>query len=402
MEGVKRKLICAGETDQGISAPKSRRQSTDIRHFFNAPTSFTQIDETVVCIEGNPSDEVPSCTGASTRLPDAMGFEVGTEGNSNDEVPSCSGASTRLPDAMRFAVGTEGNPNDEVPSCSGTSTRLSDAMGFDASHNLNMSDKEECSSSASTEGNILPEFQECSSKGVTRDDINDIGCITAGCTSALPPKTIARLLRENVSLPSNTPVHHYLNGGKMVQAYFRKEWLSEYTWLVWSPSQNGAYCKYCVLFAKPPQGRCHGGGTLGKLVQKPFKDFKNAKGKMGVLDKHEKHQYHVDTILTGKEFLLQYEKPNLRLDSIFDACSEQLAASNKLALKSIVECILYCGRQGVSFRGHRDDTTASPEHNRGNFINLVEFRAQTDQVLRTFLNNAPKMQDTLLKLFRMN
>ena len=121
------------------------------------------------------------------------------------------------------------------------------------------------------------------------------------------------------------------------------------------------------------EGKCHGGGQLGKLVLTPFKDFKNAKGKNGVLDKHEKCQYHIDAVLTGKAFLLQCDKPSIRIDSVLDSMSQELAASNKLALKSIVECILYCGRQGISFRGHRDDSTASLDCKKGNFLSLVEY-----------------------------
>ena len=100
-----------------------------------------------------------------------------------------------------------------------------------------------------------------------------------------------------------------------------------------------------------------------------------------MLDKHEKCQYHIDAVLTGKAFLLQCDKPNIRIDSILDSRLQELAASNKLALKSIVESILYCGRQGISFCGHRDYSTASQNFNKGNFLSLVEFRALTDPVL---------------------
>ena len=112
--------------------------------------------------------------------------------------------------------------------------------------NVVTSTEEECSTSAPIE--VLSD--ECCSHDTTGDDINDVGLITAGHASALPQNTIAKLLKEKVPLPSPTPVHRYTNGGKIVQAYFQTHWLNEYSWLVWSPSQSGAYCKYCVLFAK--------------------------------------------------------------------------------------------------------------------------------------------------------
>ena len=160
--------------------------------------------------------------------------------------------------------------------------------------------------------------------------------------------------------------------------------------MVWSPSKEGAYCKYCVLFAKFPQGRCRGGGVLGKLVVTPFQDFKNAKGREGVLDKHESYQYHKDAVLMGKAFLEQCRNPALRIDNVLDMQSQELMKSNRLALKSIVECIIFCGKQGISFRGHRDDYTADPSTNKGNFLALLEFRARTDATLQDFITNAPR------------
>ena len=94
---------------------------------------------------------------------------------------------------------------------------------------------------------------------------------------------------------------------------------------------------------------------MGKLITKPFQDFKNAKGKEGVLDKHATYQYHKDAVLMGKSFLARYDNPVLRVDNMLDA--ESLFKLNKLALTSIIKCIIYCGKQGISFRAHRDYVT---------------------------------------------
>ena len=79
---------------------------------------------------------------------------------------------------------------------------------------------------------------------------------------------------------------------------------------------------------------------MGKLVTKPFQDFKNAKGKEGVLDKHGAYQYHKDVVLMGKSFLARYDNPVLRVDNMLDAESQEVAKLNKLAMKSIIECII--------------------------------------------------------------
>ena len=54
-----------------------------------------------------------------------------------------------------------------------------------------------------------------------------------------------------------------------------------------------------------------------------------------------------------------------------------------------METVILCGRQGIAFRGHRDDGTAVEEDaadNHGNFLALLHFRIQAgDQVLEEHL-----------------
>ena len=123
------------------------------------------------------------------------------------------------------------------------------------------------------------------------------------------------------TLPANKPepVYRYERNGKPLHAYFKHQWLEEYPWLIWSHSKQGAYCKYCVLFAKLPRGKTHGGGLLGKFVTKPFQIFKKAKGKHGVLDTHANYQFYKDAVLNTKDFVMQYENPDKRIDGIIDS-----------------------------------------------------------------------------------
>lgn len=65
-------------------------------------------------------------------------------------------------------------------------------------------------------------------------------------------------------------------------------------------------------------------------------------------------------------------------------------ARNTVVLKSLLECVCFCGKQGLPFRSHRDDYSASEDDNKGNFIELVQFRAKTDEVLRSHLEKAPR------------
>ena len=122
----------------------------------------------------------------------------------------------------------------------------------------------------------------------------------------------------------------------------------------------------------------------------PFKDLKKAKGtKHGILPLHEQNEYHKTAMLRADPFALQELDPNVRIDVQILNQQETEYENNKYALESIVECILYCGKQGIALRGHRDDATADCSTNRGNFIALLEFRAKTDELLKSFMDKCP-------------
>ncbi len=59
------------------------------------------------------------------------------------------------------------------------------------------------------------------------------------------------------------------------------------------------------------------------------------------------------------------------------ARKEQVARNTEV-IKSLLKCTALCGKQGISFRGHRDDPTAPETANTGNFIQLVQFRAENN------------------------
>jgi len=55
---------------------------------------------------------------------------------------------------------------------------------------------------------------------------------------------------------------------------FQHKWLQSFSWLCYSEKFNGAFCKYCVIFAS-----CGGIGSqlLGVFVTKPFQNWKKSK-----------------------------------------------------------------------------------------------------------------------------
>lgn len=63
---------------------------------------------------------------------------------------------------------------------------------------------------------------------------------------------------------------------KSIERYlrFQYNWLVEFNWLAYSDLKSGAFCKFCVLFAKSGGVGCQ---PLGHLVNSPFKNWIKAK-----------------------------------------------------------------------------------------------------------------------------
>ena len=77
--------------------------------------------------------------------------------------------------------------------------------------------------------------------------------------------------------------------------------------------------------------------------------------------------------------------------------------NNLKVIESLFKIVLLCGKQGIALRGHRDDKIdwfeqEEDDHNQGNFIELVRFRAETDETLRKHLQNAPRNAKNLSKM----
>ncbi|XP_072168372.1 uncharacterized protein [Diadema setosum] len=171
-------------------------------------------------------------------------------------------------------------------------------------------------------------------------------------------------------------------GGNNWKVSFQISWLEEYPWLVYSPSQKGGFCKYCTLYAKSNKS------PFGGLVKVPFTKFARAKGKDGILTNHAANMYHKQATDTAKAFISTYQNPESRIDIKLSCEAQRLSETNRHTLVEIVETILLLARQGLSLRGHRDDSTANPLINRGNFLALLEHTAARDPVLDERLRRA--------------
>ncbi len=168
--------------------------------------------------------------------------------------------------------------------------------------------------------------------------------------------------------------------------HFQHSWLEQYNGLVYSESDDGGFCKCCVLFARAEPGK-----ELGVLVNRPLIDYKRATEKL--TDHFQGKKFHKAALQAAEAFTATMNNPDLAIDRRLSSERSKRAAENRLKLSSIAETVLFCGRQGLAFRGHRDDGPSieeNPHANHGNFLALLQFRVQAgDHVLEEHLKTAP-------------
>ena len=181
---------------------------------------------------------------------------------------------------------------------------------------------------------------------------------------------------------------------------FQHRWLSQYNGLVYSELDKGGYCKYCVLFGQAPSSVSN---LTGVLITRPLTNLQKASEKLrehftGV-GTHAARKYHLAAVEKAMHFRSVVEKKQLPVDQQLSKVRTERIAENREKLKSIAETVIFCGRQGIALRGHRDDwkhVEESSEVNPGNFISLLYFRVQSgDQVLANHLQSGGHRRNAL-------
>ena len=208
----------------------------------------------------------------------------------------------------------------------------------------------------------------------------DIGVLVKrGKLQSLTQSMKLRLVNHTPDSKFNYP-KTYLNG---CNRRFKPEWVYSHSWLHYSASEDGVSCKACALFG-PSEIKQQ---KLGSLVSKPFSLWTK---QSFVFKNHEQLAYHQSSMTKITTFKESCSKLTHNVASILNTARKEQVSRNTKVIKSLLKCATFCGKQGISLHGHRDDSTASESVNTGNFIQLVQFRAENDDVLRTYLETAPR------------
>ena len=158
---------------------------------------------------------------------------------------------------------------------------------------------------------------------------------------------------------------------------------------MYSRQENGGYCLPCVLFARSTDVR----KGKGVFVEAAFTNFKKV---YESCDLHASREYHKDAVAACDAFVGVMSG---RRESVAVQLSQEFrdtVLKNRQILRSIVDTILFCGRQNIGLRGHRDSATdlesQGAQSNHRNFWALLNFRiAAGDTHLRDHLQRAARI-----------
>lgn len=197
-----------------------------------------------------------------------------------------------------------------------------------------------------------------------------------------------RILTTNPSLdPSSYPRTRPYASGSFRQ--FQPEWLRQHPWLHYSRHVDGDFCRACAFFG-PDKAT---GQSPGQFVSKPFNTWAK---RTQAMNSHSGSEYHANSLTRMSEFVKRYENPSQMIATQFNTQLQKTIENNKKVIESLLRIVMLCGKQGLALRGHRDDNIVwtnkgeGESDNHGNFIELVRFRAESDEVLRHHLQSAPR------------
>ena len=107
------------------------------------------------------------------------------------------------------------------------------------------------------------------------------------------------------------------------------------------------------------------------MINTPFTRWTKVGSACG---EHEKLRYHIDAMVAYENFLSTSQNPEKNIQAQIESERRNTITRNREIIKSVVKCVHFCGKQCITLRGHRDDSSADEGSNKGNFLALLEFR----------------------------
>ncbi|CAF3249806.1 unnamed protein product [Rotaria sp. Silwood2] len=148
---------------------------------------------------------------------------------------------------------------------------------------------------------------------------------------------------------------------------FRPEWYNIYSWLEYSLELDRAFCFSCRLRG---EHKFDAGFTING-----FNIWKNGTLR---LNEHQATYSHKESFERWKT-TVQNHNNNTDVLILLDQQNSKQATENRAYLKELIRTAHFLARQGVSFRGHRENVDSK---NRGNFLEILELRSSDNELIR--------------------
>ena len=158
-----------------------------------------------------------------------------------------------------------------------------------------------------------------------------------------------------------------------------------FKWLAYSAYYDGVFCVPCVLFGQKLDKT-----KLTNLFRKPLTRWN---GMISKLKDHENksplHRIAIDVMHS----LTDQQKGSLPIDTVIDDKRRNRIMENRKKMIPIIKTVIFCARQNISLRGHRDDSKYLDDlsNNPGNFQALLQFRVDSgDKDLANHFQTCPR------------
>ncbi len=160
---------------------------------------------------------------------------------------------------------------------------------------------------------------------------------------------------------------------------FSAKWYDRYTWLEYSIAIDAVFCQPCRHFNTDVKE--------DRFSKAGLRDW----GHLGQFCiKHEASKAHAAAVARHKGFMeiKRAGKGDIIHQVTKDAQGHftDLIERNRTHIKVIIDILLFCAKQGIALRGHKEDTESM---NRGNFFDLFKVLCQYDPEIKQRLDELP-------------
>lgn len=138
-------------------------------------------------------------------------------------------------------------------------------------------------------------------------------------------------------------------------------WYDLYPWLEYSPTSQAAYCYSCRAFPNLTNKACRGQHTEPAFVNDGFKNWPKA---IRSFNKHQSSFPHKESTvkIAGLKSTVIVGDVTAQINKQYSIEVE----NNRLYFNCMLDSLLYCCRQGITVRGHREDDNSL--NNKGNLL----------------------------------